>query len=161
MSATQLRVSRSVEAPARRIFDLLSDPSRHTEIDGSAMLRGVAGSTGPVTGVGDEFFMDMHQDALGDYRMANKIVAFERDRLIGWQPRMDRAPESAPEMGGHGPRGQTYTYELSENGDGTTTVTQVYDWSAVTAPEIVARMPRVSEAQLLDTLDRLAAAVGG
>ena len=161
MSATQLRVSRSVDAPARRIFDLLADPSRHTEIDGSGMLRGVAGSAGPVTGVGEQFFMEMFQDALGDYQMANRIIAFERDRLIGWQPRMERAPASAPDMGGHGPRGQTYTYELNAGGDGTTTVTQIYDWSAVTAPEIIARMPRVSEAQLLDTLDRLAVAVGG
>ncbi len=160
MSATQLRVSRIIDAPARRIFDLLVDPTRHADIDGSGMLRGAAGTTGPMAGVGDEFFMDMHQDALGAYRMVNKIVAFERDRLIGWQPRMDQAPESAPEMGGHGPRGQTYTYELADGG-GATTVTQVYDWSAVTAPEIIARMPRVSEAQLLATLDRLAVAVGG
>lgn len=161
MNATQLRVSRSIDAPARRIFDLLADPTRHAEIDGSGMLRGAAGSTGPMTAVGDEFFMEMHQDAFGGYRMANKIVAFERDRLIGWQPRMDRAPESAPEMGGHGPRGQTYTYELTDGGNGAVTVTQVYDWSAVTAPEVIARMPRVSEAQLYDTLDRLASAVGG
>lgn len=160
MSTTQLRVSRIVNAPARRIFELLVDPSRHTEIDGSGMLRGVAGSTGPVTGVGDQFFMEMFQDALGDYQMANKVVAFERDRLIGWQPRMERAPESAPQMGGHGPRGQTYTYQLAADGN-RTTVTQVYDWSAVTAPEILARMPRVSAGQLRDTLDRLAAAVGG
>ncbi|MDN5918225.1 MAG: hypothetical protein L0I76_24525 [Pseudonocardia sp.] len=160
MSATQLRVSRSVNAPARQIFDLLADPSRHTEIDGSGMLRGVAGVAGPVTGVGEQFFMEMFQDALGDYQMANKIVAFERDRLIGWQPRMERAPKSAPDMVGHGPRGQTYTYELTAAKDGTT-VTQVYDWSAVTSPEIVALMPRVTEAQLLDTLDRLAVVVGG
>lgn len=160
MSTTQLRVSRIVNAPARRIFELLADPSRHTEIDGSGMLRGVAGGAAPVSEVGDEFYMEMHQDHLGDYQMANKVVAFERDRLIGWQPRMERAPESAPEMGGHGPRGQTYTYHLAADGD-RTTVTQVYDWSAVTAPEILARMPRVTAEQLRDTLERLAAAVGG
>ena len=159
MSPTQLRADRSIAAPAHTIFAVLADPARHTEIDGSGMLRGLAGACEPVREVGEEFFMEMHQDALGPYQMANKVIAFEPDRVIGWQPRMERAPESAPEMGGHGPRGQTYTYELHPEGDGRTRVTQVYDWSAVTAPEILARMPRVSEQDLADTLERLARAV--
>lgn len=158
-ASQQLRVSRPIDAPAARIFALLADPSRHTGIDGSGMLRGAEGAPGPVRGLGDEFVLHMHHVELGDYQMINRIVAWEPDRRIGWQPRMHRAPVSRPELAGHGPRGQTYTYELTPDGAGRTTVSQVYDWSAVTAPEIIAKMPRVSEAELAGTLDRIAAAV--
>jgi hypothetical protein len=44
-------VSRRIDASADRIFELLSDPARHTELDGSGMLRGLS-SGAAVSAVG-------------------------------------------------------------------------------------------------------------
>ena len=58
-SDSQVAVSRRIEAPAVDIFAILADPRRHTELDGSGMLRGAVTAT-PVTGVGDVFVMRMY-----------------------------------------------------------------------------------------------------
>jgi len=47
-------VSRRIEAPAADIFELLADPDRHHEFDGSAMLRPGA-SNKVIFGIGDVF----------------------------------------------------------------------------------------------------------
>ena len=52
-------VERLIHAPAEKIFDLLADPARHAEIDGSGTVRT------PVDGSrrlkkGDKFGMSMH-----------------------------------------------------------------------------------------------------
>src|SRR5579863_8839982 len=65
-----VRVSRRIEAPADQIFELLADPRRHTELDGSGMLRGAV-SDETITRVGDAFEMRMHLDEIGDYVMRN------------------------------------------------------------------------------------------
>ena len=41
----------------------------------------------PVGGrVGDTFTMAMYLPALGDYLMLNRVIAFEHDRRISWEP---------------------------------------------------------------------------
>jgi hypothetical protein len=69
-------VSRRIAAPAAVIFRVLADPGRHTELDGSAMLRGAV-TTAPVSGVGDVFIMKMYFSGLGDYEMNNHVVEYE------------------------------------------------------------------------------------
>ena len=44
-------VSRRIYAPAHDIFQVLADPVRHPDFDGSQMLRG-AGSAAVISGVG-------------------------------------------------------------------------------------------------------------
>jgi uncharacterized protein YndB with AHSA1/START domain len=152
----QLRVERTVDAPPERVFALLADPDRHTELDGAGMLRG--SDSGPVNAVGDVFFMNMHQDALGDYQMRNEIVAFEPDRRIAWAPTIHPPGGLKHAIGDLDPSGHNYIWELQPTGDGRTQVTHIYDWTAVTDPNALALYPVVSAEQLTGTLDRLAQA---
>jgi hypothetical protein len=76
----KVEVSRRIEAPATRIFEILANPHRHLDFDGSGMLRGAVLDR-PISNVGDTFTMKMHR--LGDdYLMLNYVVEFEPDRRI-------------------------------------------------------------------------------
>lgn len=77
--------SRDIDAPAARIFSILSDPAMHPAVDGTGMLRSAA-DNGHLTTVGDVFNIEMVHWHLGNYVMANHVVEFEQDRLIGWEP---------------------------------------------------------------------------
>ena len=75
-----LEVSRRIAAPAALIFEILANPQRHMDFDGSDMLRGAVIDR-PISGVGDTFTMKMHR--LGDdYLMINYVVEFERSAHI-------------------------------------------------------------------------------
>lgn len=77
-------VERTIPAAPQAIFDLLADPSRHPEIDGSGTVRGArAGSTR--LQLGSKFGMSMR---LGiPYGTENEVVEFEEPRRIAWQTR--------------------------------------------------------------------------
>ncbi len=154
----QLQVEQTIDAPPERIFALLADPDRHTELDGAGMLRGADSGSGPVRAVGDVFIMNMHQDALGDYEMRNEVVAFEPDRRIGWAPSIHPPGGLSHVIGELDPSGHRYIWELESAGGGRTRVTHTYDWSAVTDPNALALYPVVSAEQLDGTLGRLAEA---
>lgn len=144
----ELAVSRIVRVRAREVFAVLADPRRHPEFDGSGTLRAAPDDTA-ITGVGDEFIMQLHADDLGDYRSRSVVVDFQPDRVIAWSP----GPAGQP------PFGHTYRYTLAPDGPDRTQVTQTYDWSAVTDPRLLPTLPRVSRAELARTLDLLAAIV--
>jgi hypothetical protein len=57
-------VSRRICAPAHDIFQILANPVRHPEFDGSESLRGAA-SSAVISGVGDVFVMKMYFAHLG------------------------------------------------------------------------------------------------
>jgi len=89
-----IEVSRRIEAPAALIFEILANPQRHMDFDGSDMLRGAVFNH-PISGVGDTFTMKM--DRLGrEYLMINYVMEFEPDRRIFWEP----APGDLPTAGG-------------------------------------------------------------
>jgi hypothetical protein len=121
-------VSRRIEAPAGDIFQILADPRRHVELDGSGMVRGAVGAS-VITGIGDVFVMAMHFPALGDYEMENHVVEFERNRRIGWEP----APGRGHPGKGEAPWGHRWTFELAPDGSGATVVTEIYDCSRAPA----------------------------
>jgi hypothetical protein len=104
-------VSRRIDAPAHEIFRILADPGRHSDLDGSGMLRGPAANT-VISGVGDVFVMKMHYPALGDYEMNNHIGH----------------PGRSENRWGH-----RWSYELIPDGPHATIVTEIYDCSR--APE--------------------------
>ena len=80
-----IEVARRIEAPAGRIFEILANPQRHVDFDGSDMLRGAV-TTAVVSGVGEIFSMKMYFEPLGDYVMLNHIFEYEPNRRIGWEP---------------------------------------------------------------------------
>jgi hypothetical protein len=126
-------VSRRISAPAHEIFQVLANPARHHEFDGSGMLRRPV-SPAMISGVGDVFVMKMYFSELGDYEMNNHVVEYERDRLIGWEPEAGRGHLNAAHDGPESARwGQRWSYRLTSDGPDATVVTEVYDCSA--APE--------------------------
>jgi hypothetical protein len=127
-----VRVSRRIAAPAAVIFGVLADPRRHTELDGSGMLRGSV-TAAPVSGIGDVFIMKMYFSALGDYEMNNHVVEYELDRRIGWEPESGRGHPDAAKGQDERRWGQRWSYELVPDGAGATIVTEIYDCSGVPA----------------------------
>lgn len=71
-----------INAPAEKIFAILSDPRRHKEIDGSSTIQeNISGPDKLV--LGSKFGMQMH---LGiDYRIRNTVVEFRENQLIAWR----------------------------------------------------------------------------
>jgi uncharacterized protein YndB with AHSA1/START domain len=124
-------VSRTIQAPAEELFDVLARPASHPLIDGSGMLR--QGSGGVITAVGDVFTMTMHNDEMGGYEMANHVVEYEPSRRIAWEPVLKAAsrPEDQSSIGDRAEH--RWSYELTPLGPRSTLVTETYDCSR--APE--------------------------
>ena len=113
-----MAVSRRIEADAASIFAILADPARHTELDGSEMLRGAL-TDGVISGVGDVFVLKMYFEPLGHYEMANHVVEFEENRRIVWRPQRNDIEQASWE--------QLWGYELSPDGAHATVVTEIFD----------------------------------
>jgi len=86
-----LSVERTIPAPPGAVFDVLADPTRHHLIDGSGMVQGARAPAGaPGTGapgarlaLGRSFGMKMKLGVR--YSTANRVTAFEENRVIAWQ----------------------------------------------------------------------------
>ena len=122
----QVSVSRSIAAPAARIFQVLADPANHPALDGSGMLRAAPGQ-GALGRVGDTFTMAMYLPELGDYLMLNRITAFEQDRRIAWEPTPGDAVASRNAgLPVGASQGYSWGFQLEPDG-GATIVTEVFD----------------------------------
>ena len=122
----QVSVSRSVAAPAAKIFRVLADPANHPALDGSGMLREAPGQPAP-SRAGDTFTMAMYMTELGHYLMLNRITVFEQDRRIAWEPTPGDAVASR--NAGLPPgasQGYNWGYQLQPDGDATI-VTELFD----------------------------------
>lgn len=126
-----------VAAPAAEVFALLANPHRHHEFDGSGTVRGA--TSGPERlALGDRFGMDMKMRL--PYRITNRVVEFEQDRLIGWCH----------------PAKAVWRYEL-EPVDGGTRVTETFDFtgSPVAKGIELFGMHKGNAKSIRDTLRRL------
>lgn len=147
----RITVQRSIDAPTPDVFDVLSNPERHPELDGSGFVVSDE-RTDRITGTGQVFRMNMTGPHMGgDYQTDNTVTGYDANHLLAWQT----APADTP------PPGWEWTWELVAKGPGATDVILTYDWSKVDDPEILKQVsfPLVSEAELEDSLARLAAAV--
>lgn len=121
-----VRVSRTIEAPADKLFTLLANSANHPLIDGSGMLRetppGVA-----LSGVGDVFSMKMHNPEMGDYEMDNHVIEYEPNRRIGWEPALKASPRPQDQAGVGKSARQRWTFELTPVAPGSTLVTEIFD----------------------------------
>lgn len=147
---TSITVTRTIDAPAKAIFDLLTLPERHREFDGSGTVRSDDRSQ-RIQQVGDTFVMNMHAESQGgDYQMRNHVTAYAEHTMVGWQP---------AGIDDEGPGGWEWLYELKPNGAHSTDVTLTYDWSKVQDPKLAAVFPAIPESSIEQSLNLLAAAV--
>jgi len=142
-------VERLIVAPAAAIFDLLADPARHQEIDGSGTVKGTPEGSQRLA-LGSKFGMSMKM-GIG-YSMVNTVVEFEENRLIAWQPR--------PSIGfmrllvG----GRIWRYEIVEQGDGTL-VRESWDITQERLPWAVRNLRSKTVDSMTKTLERIAQVV--
>jgi uncharacterized protein YndB with AHSA1/START domain len=144
MPTRQISRSRTVAAPAGAIFDLLADPARHPELDGSGSVRASLGEGPRRLGLGTRFGMRMRIGL--PYTIKNTVVEFEEDRLIAWR-----------HFSGH-----RWRWQLADLGDGRTEVTETFDWSTATSPRAIELLgfPARNLDGIEATLDRLVARFG-
>lgn len=135
-----IRESRIVSAPPEEIFELLADPAQHPLIDGSGSVLAARGAPRRLA-LGMKFGMDMRMGA--GYRILNTVVEFEEGRLIAWR-----------HFNGH-----RWRWRLEPAGDGTTQVTEEFDWSTARVPLLisVSWFPRHNRRAITRSLDRLEA----
>jgi hypothetical protein len=155
----QVSASRLIVAPAAKIFQVLADPANHPALDGSGMLRVAPGQPVP-NRVGDTFTMAMFLPGLGDYLMLNRIIAFEQDRRIAWEPTPGDAVASRnAELPVGASQGYSWGFQLQPDGD-TTIVTELFDCTeAAQGIRDAVEDGQSWVAAMVQTLERLAAIV--
>ncbi|MGE2733623.1 SRPBCC family protein [Mycolicibacterium vaccae] len=130
MSRETMTVNTTVDAPVTTVFAVLADPANHAAIDGTGWVREALDGEA-ITRTGQMFRIAMYHDNHpdGHYEMANKVIAFEPQRVIAWEPGQAGA-DGVVEYGGW-----TWHYALEPDGSDRTRVVLTYDWSAV-PPEL-------------------------
>jgi uncharacterized protein YndB with AHSA1/START domain len=148
-----LTAERQIPASAKDIFQVLSNPARHAEVDGSGFIRS-DDRTDRITANGQTFRMNMAGDHMGgEYQTDNVVTGYVPDKLLAWK--------TAP--AGTQPPGWEWMWELDPDGPASTTVRLTYDWGKVTDKQILSKVsfPLVSKEQLDDSLAKLAEVVSG
>lgn len=139
------RRSLVIDAPAATIFDLLADPHRHHEFDGSGTVRESRVEAPERLELGSRFGMKMKQYGI-PYGITSEVVEFEENERIAWR-----------HLGRH-----VWRYTL-EPVDGGTKVTEEFDWrpSPVKLALKLAKAPQKNAEAIEQTLRRLSDAVTG
>jgi len=145
MSLLKVSVEKVVHATPERIFDLLADPRRHSDLDGSGTVRDVVDGPDRLS-KGAVFGMNMRMG--GPYQMTSTVIEFEENRRIAWQPRP--ANGIARKLAG----GRIWRYEL-EPVEGGTRVRETWDISQERIPPLVWAYRFKVKADMEKSLDRL------
>ena len=140
-SSRKVSVTRIIKSTPEAIFAIIDNPTKHPLIDGSDSVKGSRVADQHLK-TGDSFAMDMK--IIVPYRITNKVVEYEANRLLAWA-----------HFGGH-----RWRFELEAVHEGTK-VTETFDWSTSKAPWFIElkRYPKSHPAGMEKTLDRLAALV--
>jgi uncharacterized protein YndB with AHSA1/START domain len=141
-------VERQIPAAPEAIFELLVDPARHPEIDGSGSVVGPKGHAPRLT-LGSSFTMSMKMGM--PYSMTSTVIAYEPNRLVTWQT---KGPGRKGWVGG-----RIWSYQL-EPVEGGTRVRESWDISqesAVTKPMVrkAADKTRDNMAATLERIERI------
>jgi uncharacterized protein YndB with AHSA1/START domain len=130
--------TRVIRASAEKIFDVLTNPALHSQIDGSKTVIGSRDQTAERLKLGTKFGMNMKVGAR--YKITNVVVEFEINRTIAWR-----------HFGGH-----RWRYEL-EPVEGGTKVVETFDWSGSRSPMMIELVgyPARNAKSIERTLERL------
>jgi len=137
-------VERFVPAPPEAIFELLVDPDRHHDIDGSGTVVGAKQGSQRLR-LGSRFGMSMRVKM--SYSMVSTVIEFDEPRLIAWQT---RGPGN---LGG----GRIWRYELQPV-EGGTVVRESWDITreSVLSKWMVKGLGEKTKENMTATLDRIA-----
>ena len=116
-----ISLSVMVPSPPGAIFDLLADPRRHHEFDGSGSVRAARVNAPARLTLGAKFGMRMRIGL--PYNITNTVVEFEEGRRIAWR-----------HFGGH-----IWRYILEPVGDATK-VTEEFDWNGARSERMLRTM---------------------
>ena len=143
-------VERVIPAPPEKIFELLADPSRHHEIDGSGTVK-EAKQPSQRLALGDRFGMSMKLGV--PYSMVSEVIEFEDNRRIAWQtwPPNDFAAKLAG--------GRIWRYELEPVESGTL-VRESWDISQEREKFVVRPSRGKTKKAMEATLERIEQVVG-
>ncbi|MGH9306475.1 MAG: SRPBCC family protein [Acidimicrobiales bacterium] len=144
-------VERTIASPPEAIFELLVDPRRHRDIDGSGTVRQAKGEPGRLE-LGSRFGMSMRMGV--PYSMVSTVIEYEENRRIAWQT---RGPTAIGRMVG----GRIWRYELEPTDNGTL-VRESWDISqesAITKPmvKMAGATTRKNMAATLERIEKLVA----
>jgi uncharacterized protein YndB with AHSA1/START domain len=147
MDGDVVSVERVIPAGPAAIFALVSDASRHPEIDGSGTVRQVKPDATHQLGPGSTFGMSMKMGI--PYSMASTVIEFEEDRRIAWQSR-------PPGVIGRFTAGRIWRYEL-EPVEGGTLVRESWDISQDHQRALLklGGLPTKTAADMARTLERI------
>ncbi|MBV9091193.1 MAG: SRPBCC family protein [Mycobacteriaceae bacterium] len=150
MEGNTVTVERVINAPAEAIFALLADAGKHASLDGSGTVDHTTAESVPLS-LGSTFAMRMHgrpETLFLPYTMHNKVIEFERDRRIAWQPTA---------LGGL-VGGRIWRYELTPAERGGTLVRETWDVSRDRQRPLLkmGSMPKQAEDGMRATLERIA-----
>ncbi len=132
--------NRTIGAPASVIFELLADPARHAEIDGSDMVKAARPSGPKRLSNGAKFGMDMKMLGI-PYRISNEVVEFVENERIAWR-----------HFGHH-----IWRYELEAIDEHTTKVTESFEWGTARFPPMYEWVgyPKKHKGNITATLEQL------
>lgn len=144
-------VERVIPAEASAIFDLIADPARHHEIDGSGTVRDATTGSQRLQ-LGSEFGMKMKAGL--PYSMVSKVVEFETDRRLAWQT-TSPVPVLGSLIGG-----RIWRYEL-EPVKGGTRVRESWDITHERVKALVRPLRGRTREAMAKTLERIEQIVTG
>jgi hypothetical protein len=146
-------VERLIAAPASDIFRIVSDVSRHPEIDGSGAVVKPKDGVPPALALGSTFGMSMKAGV--PYTMSNTVIEFEQDRRIAWKTVLSG-------FLGRYIGGRIWRYEL-EPVEGGTLVRESWDISQDKQSGFLRRgkLPSATADGMTKTLERLAGITEG
>lgn len=143
LSTGARRVARQtvVDAQPHEVFELLADPRRHGELDGSGTLRNTV--SGPERlSEGARFSVNLRQFGV-PYRITSTVIAFADGWLIEWRH----------------PLGHTWRWELAETDTGGTEVTEIFDYAGTKHAKVLelVGVPAKNGTDITRTLENLRA----
>lgn len=131
----------TVKASASDVFDLVVNPHRHHELDGSGTVADHEVRGPRELRAGDKFTVAMKQFGV-PYKITSTATTVETNRIVEWRH----------------PLGHTWRWEMDEVLPGQTTVTETFDYSSAKVPRILELMkvPQQNARGITETLRKLA-----
>ena len=151
-SRDHVSVERLIPSPPEPIFELLANPDRHRDIDGSGSVRDAKGTVQRLQ-LGSTFGMSMKMGL--PYSMVSEVIEFDEGRRIAWQTH-------GPTRLGRYVGGRIWRYEL-EPTEGGTLVRETWDISkeSILTRPVVRFAAKETAKNMAATLARIGELVSG